>query len=270
MGIAAPFIRTLAKLATGETPVVSGKTAWRMGDALAEEAKAWIMGAENARKPALPVIFRGVYSAIKKGTKPPVEEFMHATPWPEVASRAGTIGGGFSTKVYAYPATKELKFYRGGSLAGDPLESTSISSIQGMTWDKALDKAKELYQTELLRQRAKLLRDAKNYGFPENMVLRDYNAMPNEIGNRVTRDFIHATFETDLRGKSGIWVGQHVPREMQKRMPRLRSYNDLVEVLEERAQQGYSLEDIISMPEARILKRGRPEMYKELLETINL
>lgn len=158
-----------------------------------------------------------------------------------VGRSGGKVGGG-GKDVYSVPATPDTIYYRGGSLAGDPLERTKIKNVQGMTWDEVMKEAKELYQLRVKNIR-KQRRGTGNQLSSEDL---DW------IADGVIQDIRNATYETNLGEASGIWRGKPVTPRLDRETPPLRSYDDLRKVVAEKRKRGLADEDI---PELQILKQ---------------
>jgi hypothetical protein len=208
---------------------------------LIEDIGKWITG-KISTKPSPNALYRGVPKG--KELTPKDAEYTHGTPWGFSAARGGkgSWGDVSAYDVYEIPVKKDTKYYRGGSLAGDPLEGTRIKNAKGMTWNELLNEAKNLYETELVREKAKARR--QGYEFSKEDA--------KDVLDRVINDLTNASFETDLYDKPGIWKGQSVPSELDKVVPKLRSYSDLVEAVRNMKRQGFSDADI---PELKILNR---------------
>jgi hypothetical protein len=146
------------------------------------------------------------------------QAYTHATPWAAVAAKAGKLLGYDPKKpelVYEYKVAKNQKYYRGGALEGDPLETTRIHNAKGMTWDQALNAAKKLFDAEV---RALPERYTNAYlANPENK----QDAIEG-IAGQVTEDFFNAVYETDATNKPGVWTNKKVPEELMQDTPKLR------------------------------------------------
>jgi hypothetical protein len=139
---------------------------------------------------------------IYRGGTAPGQGYTHASPWASVAAKAGKLIGYHPRKpeaVYAYAPAKNQKYYRGGALAGDPLEPTRIHNAKGMTWADALAAAKKLFDADVKslpeRYTEEYLAD------PENR----QNAIEGIAGS-VAQDFFNAVYETDAANKPGVWA----------------------------------------------------------------
>uniref|UniRef100_A0A6M3J1W0 Uncharacterized protein n=1 Tax=viral metagenome TaxID=1070528 RepID=A0A6M3J1W0_9ZZZZ len=207
---------------------------------LREKIRDWITG-KSSIKPSPLSLYRGVPKGA--GILAGDIEYVHGTPWAFKAARGGkgAFGDPESYDVYKLPIKDDVIYYRGGSLSGDPLESTRIRNSKGMAWDELLDETKVLYETDLISERAKSRKG--EYQLSEGDM--------KWIAEKAVDDLANASFEVDLRDKPGIWRGQHVPYELDRKTPRLRSNEDLREAIRTKRSQGISDEDI---PEIRILE----------------
>lgn len=196
---------------------------WQAGRAADESVlnnvTAWLRGlGKRPQEPEL--IFRGV----PKGTAVEIKEpYTHATPWLFEAMRGGK--GGFGDPrahdVYAFKAKPNQLYYRGGSLAGDPYETTRINTIEGAPWNEVLEFTKGLHA----KQDTQVQRAVKN-----------------------------ATFETDVLNRPGIWRGYEAPPALIKERPRLRSIDEIIDILNGRVQSGMSTNEALATPEGKILQ----------------
>lgn len=219
---------------------------WKEAMARDKESMAsianWLRTKSN--RPAAPT---EIYRGIPSGAEPVINEagYTHATPWLYDAGRAGKgIFGDFrSNDIYSYPANTNTKYYRGGSLAGDPFETTKINSASGMTWDEILDQANALYKQELHKANNRYL------GVPNSELLR----LDEEVANKVSRAVRNATFETDISGKPGIWSGREVPPALGKERPIMRHNDMLRQVISRMKALGLSEDEIVNLPEYKIL-----------------
>jgi hypothetical protein len=243
---------------------IAGEAARDLDQPVLKKISSWLMG-ETVDRPQLEAIYRGVPKGSEK-IAPESAEYIHGTPWASVASRGGkgAFGDPHQYDVLAFPVRKETKFYRGGSLEGDPLERTRIDTTKGALWDEALDNAKETYMKEVIRRKAQI---QKRYS-DSPYLNKELELIPKHAAEDITHDLMRGTFETDLGGKPGIWEGQHVPHKLARDLPKLRSYDDLEDALIEKKKIGYPLEDIVASPEAKILRRGQPDRFKDLLEMV--
>jgi len=207
----------------------------RFDDRILRRVKSWLMG-KGKKPPAPGVIFRG----IPKGAEPKMRpDYTHGTPWKSVAAGGGKGGFGDprSHDIYAYSSSPDTLLYRGGSLAGDPLESTGIMSAQGITWDKALDKTRGIYKKQLAR-----IPGFNEYG-------RVWAA------EKAANDLMMGTFEADIGNKPGIWRQKIVPKELRRERPMLRRYDELEEIVNKARAAGMTEAEIAELPESIILKR---------------
>lgn len=216
----------------------------------------------RAVRPAEPdTLLRG----IPKGGIPETEggeRFVHATPWDNVAKSAGKFAGG-EMDVYAYDRLPGTKYYRGGSLAGDPLERTTIGDARGITWDDALDKAAGLYDKRV----GKSLDELLGYGIKGDELVQHAENAAKENAGDILRDFKRGTYEADAFAKPGIWDGKDVPWGLNKTNPRLRNNFELYDAVVEAEKRGVDRKDI---PEARILDSAvekNPELEKMLTDS---
>jgi len=199
---------------------------------LKEDIVSWLTG-KSKKMPKPSTLYRG-------GEIPESPEgFVHVSPWPSVAGRAGKFGSPHDVPIRTIPYSEDTLFYRGGSLSGDPLESTRILNAKGMSWKELMNEAKKLYEIEVTRSK-----------------------VPEEAADKVIRDIINASFEADLKNKPGIWRGplKDIPSELNRPRPKLRSNDQLVEAVREKRQIGFDDEDI---PELEILKRQGIDVPKE-------
>jgi hypothetical protein len=204
-------------------------------EAFSNKIVDWIQGrSEIMPKPDW--VYRGVPKGMSV-TPQQEGEYMHGTPWPWSAARAGkgVWGDPNSNDVYRFPYSDDQLFYRGGALIGDPLEYTAISNMQGKTWPELMTEAKALYQKRLATGTKSL--DADNWA------------------NETVDDLAKAAFETDLGGKPGIWRGKELPYRMDTYKPRLRSNTRIRQIVMQKLRQGIRPEDIAEM---HILKRIKP------------
>lgn len=211
-----------------------------------DQIKGWLMGFRKDI-PEPDNIYRGVY----KGTNVrSTEEFQHGTPWAYEAARGGKGGFGDPSghDVYSIPASKDTKYYRGGSLAGDPLERTRIDSSKGMTWSEVMEKAKELYYQDLAKLRAQERKFGRELTKSDEMVVAD----------RVLGDIRRATFETDMEGGKGIWSEFGPDRDLARDYPKLRSIDVVEGVARRKKEMGFTDDQI---PEVKILDRAGVKLY---------
>ena len=175
----------------------------------------WFLG--KGPRPAAPtVIYRGVD---KEQGLEAQGKYTHASPWFGVAERAGKFGGGADVFVVEIADATTRKYYRGGALAGDPLERTRVNSLRGMTWDAVLDAAKQVYDKQVVKLR-------QQYG--EDVTAEDLTAIKGQAALAAARDVYNATFETDVANKPGHWVGAiPVPRMLRREYPGLRTNDEV-------------------------------------------
>lgn len=193
--------------------------------------KNWLFGSG-----AVPEEPQRIYRGIPLGIEPEIKEpYTHATPWIDVAARAGkgAFGDPRSNYIISYPTGKDRLYYRGGSLAGDPFETTKIGSAKGMSWNDLLESAKDVNRYYQRKGYDKL--DAPYY---------------------TARNFVYGSFETDVKNKPGIWTNYEVPGILSRENPRLRSTDDLVRVLNRGIKFGTPLDELLQLPEARILQNN--------------
>jgi hypothetical protein len=226
------------------------KAARRYDSRILRKVERWLLD-KGKRPSAPPTVFRG----IPKGSVPQVgKQYTHGTPWKSTAARGGkgAFGDPRSYDVYQHASSPDTLFYRGGSLAGDPLEFGKIMSAQGMTWDKILDKGKRLYKRNLAR--------IKGSDFYDDYS-KSYQAK--EAADQIRR----ASFETDITNKPGIWSQKVVPRELRTEVPKLRSNEDLKEIINKARKAGIPEAQVAELPESLILgsswEYGPPKIPKK-------
>lgn len=204
----------------------------------------WLV--DGGEMPSPTNLYRGV--SLGADFTPKIGEYVHATPWAFDAARGGkgAFGDLKGHDVYAVPLGKDTRFYRGGSLAGDPLEITRIDTSRGKTWEQVMGEAKELYGQEATRQVA----EARKRGLIESP--KDLRRELRHAAKNVLDDIRKATFETDALGKPGIWSKTGASPEMTRAKPPLRSYDDLRDVVDAKRKSGYTDDQI---PELKILER---------------
>ena len=197
----------------------------------AEAFRRWVTG--EGHKPVEPtVLFRGELSE----TPRPNGQLLHVSPWLRIGDSAGKFGGG-GHFVTEYPAQTGHIYYRGGSLAGDPLEITRVGSVKGVTWDEALEQAKKVYDDAL----AKRMKGNRTY-------LKDHPEEAESILNAEKKwaaeeAFSHlqkGTYEADVYNRPGKWRNmkdEHIPPGHFKETPPLRS-NDEVAAWERKIAEG--------------------------------
>ena len=191
-----------------------------------------------------------LYRGIPKGAIPEAEDsskYIHATPWAKVAETGGKGAfGSSSNDIYNYDVLPSTKYYRGGSLAGDPLETTTINSSKGISWEDAVSKTKEYYDKNISKGIDTLL----SQGI-KGKELEEY--LP-ELEKGILSDAIlnlkKGTFETDAFAKSGIWENSTLPASLNKTKPFLRSNDELQKIVDDKIAAGINPEDT---PEYKIL-----------------
>jgi hypothetical protein len=183
--------------------------------------KAALIGGKQLPFPQ--TLYRGVHKNFI--SLPDPEGFVHVTPWKHIAERAGKFGGyDPDIVIKEYPVLAKQKYYRGGSLAGDPFERTRIGSPVGLEWDELADQAEKFYRAQFKqiykRDRKRL---TENYTLDD--LLRDiqYESVDNTI-----RNLVNAAYETDVMNKAGKWVGRtDIPLDFFKELPRLRHIREV-------------------------------------------
>lgn len=207
-GMATPGPRNSVGMITGPwkkeslTPVAALKQARVLRDQL----RSWLINKEPF--PAPP---QQLYRGIPEGTTitKPTTGYTHVTPWPDIASKGGKFGG--INDVYSATASPSTRYYRGGSLAGDPLEPSKINTAQGEDWINILQKAKRIYYKQLKRES----REVKKYGFPKEVAAE-------KAADTAVQAIRMATFEADAAGNPGVWTGKKVPKKLAREIPALR------------------------------------------------
>jgi SPP1 gp7 family putative phage head morphogenesis protein len=182
----------------------------------------WLSG-KGEKPPEPDVLYRGTYPNVP--SKADQGPYVHTTPWATVAESGGMIGGSGYT-VHMYENAGGTIFYRGGALAGDPLERTRISSVRGMTWNEALDAAKKLYDKDVDRkiEREKKFFRQTGHEFTSEDVLR----IRQQVATDVFNDFHHAVYEADLHGTPGKWRNrEEVPPGHMRELPPLRTHTQI-------------------------------------------
>lgn len=226
---------------------------------LRKEVIDWLVNEKE--KPSHPtILYRGTRN--KNDYEPSWEHYQHATPWRHIAERGGGFAGTGGFNIHQYPAGHDQLYFRGGSLAGDPLESTDIGSMRGYTWDKALDRTKQLYDRYLNQK----IESAKNEGLDLNEQVSKHRTLLEEYkgisAQQALGSLINGTFETDVLNKYGKWTtGMPAPRELKGYQPGLRT-NDEVSQWEksignERYQPYSQLPGV--RPELELIKELGPE-----------
>lgn len=211
------------------------------------EIMQWLMGKGNYPKSPT-----SLYRGIPRGSKPERgSEYTHASPWLINAAKGGkgAFGDYENYDIYEYPAGYFHKYYRGGSLAGDPLESTRIKSHEGMRWDTILRETKKSYNervTELMNER-----------FPDSVPTQEEKKQIMETAAmKAADDLVRGSLETDIDNKRGVWWNQQMHPELNQETPRLRNNKRLAAVIRAAVIRGKSLSDVPGMPEHRILMRS--------------
>ena len=175
-------------------------------------------------------LYRGVHKHFAFSKDP--TGYIHTTPWEHIAKTSGKFGGiNPDIIIKEYPALAEQKYYRGGSLAGDPLEYTAIGSPAGMSWDELGTAAKQQYN-KIFKDSVKhnIKRIGNEYG-PKD--IDDVLKHAREVASQETiHDLINASYETDAFNRAGKWVNRtDVPKGFFKKHPPLRT-NDEVRALD--------------------------------------
>lgn len=192
-----------------------------------------------------------LYRGIPPGSTPeafPSDKYTHATPWAEIAKTAGKGGFGSSVNdIYSYDVLPNTEYYRGGSLAGDPLEQTSIKSASGKSWSTAVEEAKNFYDKKLGLNLDELLRS----NLKGDNLIQQAHAIEKYVMDEAIINLRNGTFETDAFGKPGIWKNTTIPSTLNLTKPRIRSNDELKKIVEKGISSGLHLENI---PEYKILK----------------
>lgn len=210
------------------------------------EVKDFLLNSTASPSPP-PSLYRG----IPKGASPETaarETYTHASPWAEVAGSAGK--GPFAsgeTDIYKYDVLPETKYFRGGSLAGDPLEQTSVGSAKGTDWQSALGETKRFFDKTLNSRLTELL----SYGLKGDDLLVASKGAADDVASEAILQLKKGTFETDAFAKPGIWEGQEVPSSLNRTRPSLRSNDELKAIVGRAQSEG---KDITGLPEYKILK----------------
>lgn len=175
----------------------------------------WVTGEQDV-VPTPDKLYRGF-----RTDEPTTSKYAHASPWLRVADKSGMIDGeGHLVESYT-PAPDQL-YYRGGSLAGDPLESTRIGSVEGMTWGEALNKSKELYKTQVAKKEKATKSLYKQQGMEYGE--KDAAAVRKNVAEDVFGDFFNAVYETDVGNLPGKWRGRtDIPKDFSSNRPKLRT-----------------------------------------------
>ena len=183
-----------------------------------DEFKLWFE--DKGPEPSAPTtIYRGEYTeepTLKPG-------FIHGSPWLRVGASAGKFGGA-EHFVSEYPASPDQLYYRGGSLAGDPLEITKVGSVRGVTWKDALVRAKQIYNSELKKR----MGNESTIDYLKEHPEETDSIRESESKWAAETAFSHlqkGTFETDINNKPGIWTNKadvDIPKGHFKERPPLR------------------------------------------------
>jgi hypothetical protein len=238
---------------------IDSKTALETERSTFAAIKSWLLG-EGEKPPPPTKIYRGVLKG--QNLEPEAKGlWSHGSPWVYTAGAGGKGGLGSygAYDLYSYPAREGHLYYRGGSLAGDPLESTRINSATGMTWDQVLDKAKELYPTALAKEMKVRVRGVKD---PE-LRAQFTEGVPEYVADSLLKDIRNATYETDPHGVEGIWRGREMPKKLAGESPYLRRNSDLERIVNKARKAGMSEAEIAQLPETKILEQHY-ERYPEL------
>lgn len=193
-------------------------------------------------RPAEPAfMYRGVHHAYGPTPKPGKghHRYIHASPFMRVALKAGKFSVDGSTAVYAFPVTPGQRYYRAGSLAGDPLESTELLNTKGMTWDEALDVFKARADKAISRNAAKFNRPPTKEQLEYLAYLEQQHGMTREdalaeeldvlVRNVVEDNFTAGMFETDVDNLPGVWTDKTLPRILSRKYPELRRIDEITE-----------------------------------------
>lgn len=213
----------------------------------------WLTGRrEDMPKPS--TLYRGIPKG-KEVTE--MEGYTHMTPWPSVALRRGQLIGGDYTDLLSTPYKEGTVFYRGGSLAGDPLEPTVIGGIQGRTWEDALLEAKKLYNNKVK------IANKRRRGTGTKIREEDLEQKAKDVVD----DFYASVFESDLYNKPGVWRDRPVTPGLEKQTPNLRTWDETYKALLEKRKRGFADEDIAELD---ILQRaGKLPTEGEPLKKVN-
>ena len=191
-----------------------------------------------------------LYRGIPKGAIPEAEDsskYIHATPWAKVAETGGKGAfGSSSNDIYNYDVLPSTKYYRGGSLAGDPLETTTINSSKGISWEDAVSKTKEYYDKNISKGIDTLL----SQGIKGKELEEYLPELEKEILSDAVLNLKKGTFETDAFAKSGIWENSTLPAGLNRTKPFLRSNDELQKIVDDKIAVGINPEDT---PEYKIL-----------------
>lgn len=186
----------------------------------------WLLG--RSGRPAPPsTLYRGVSKYGQAPETPP--EYTHVTPWRDVAERGGKIGytrGAYDVEEAPISDPANHKYYRGGSLAGDPLESTRFNSLRGYTWEEGLNRLTALYDRDLKNKTKELEKNREFLG--ENFYRQASELLPSQVASEVFTEFRSGMFEADRDNKPGIWTTRaRTPRELLRRQPGLRTNEEV-------------------------------------------
>jgi hypothetical protein len=201
----------------------------KLADDMYEKDKSLFQKLQNyfitgKNKPSEPTV---LYRGVPRNTpvrSPESVAYEHVTPWGRVAISGGKIGGPQDVDIIEYTPQKGQKYYRGGSLEGDPLERTAIGSAEGYTWDQALKRAKQLYN----RYKNRAIKQAD---YLDNLSPTERKAEIKDIERRAAEnavnDFMNGTYETDALNRPGKWVGKKLPRVLNRIQPKLRTKEEI-------------------------------------------
>lgn len=202
------------------------------------------------------------YRGIPAGATPESvggDKYVHATPWGDVAAIGGKVLGSSKNDVYSYDTLENAKYFRGGSLAGDPLEMTGVGDIQGVSWDDALNKAKGLYDKRL----GKSLDNVLGFGVKGDELNTYADEASRNVAENVAREFKHGTYETDAFGKPGVWEGaEKIPSTFKTKRPLLRSNDELYNAVKRADEEGISRDNIAEVKILKGLGNKLPDLEK--------
>lgn len=195
---------------------------------LKDSIVSWLMG-DGSEPDAPSVIFRGNQPGVPDWESQSVRHH-HYSPWFDVAQSGGKFGGRQDVDIYQAPAVPEQLYFRGGSLAGDPVEMTRFNSMRGITWGDALKRARVLYNRDVARWMAEKTERFEGLN-PTQKDLEDYDKSVLRLAaNNVFGEFRRGTFETDAINRPGVWTGRkNIPRKLVMDQPRLRSNVEITE-----------------------------------------
>ena len=178
----------------------------------------------EGKAPAPSALYRGVPKGAA-GRPASFVPYEHVTPWMSVAEAGGKFGGKQDLDVLKYSVKEGQKFYRGGALAGDPLEETNIRNAQGRLWEGAVERARTLYSryyAVALKQEAEYLKTLS----PERREAHVSGIRANAL-DRAMRDLRSGAYEADALNRPGRWAGVAVPPGLNKKQPEVRFVEEI-------------------------------------------